>query len=292
MPVETAPLLLLSELRRRLNTTIDTDKASSAQVTDANLRLRELIQSASEIFSELCNQRRFDRYYATRYYTPWSLENDGDLLSAYELLLDADLLEIDTITNGDDTSITTGYQLMPRNQNEKRTILLNRNGSVYWTAPGGTDDPVNSIEIAGTWGYGGAFESSGDTVQDDPLSSSATTVTVTASSNFEVGMMLKCESEYLYVTALATDTTLTVKRAYNGTTATAHVSGTVLSYYVAEQQVRQQVSRLVSGTLEQIKSPMFGTVVIADVSLPVTVDEVPNDVLKAAERLKYRMRIG
>jgi len=66
-----------------------------------------------------------------------------------------------------------------------------------------------------------------DTVQDDPLSDSATTLNVSDGGNFEVGETIKIEDEYLRITAINTNT-LTVIRGVYGTTAASHVQTTAI----------------------------------------------------------------
>jgi hypothetical protein len=290
----TAPLLLLSELRRQMNS----EPSSSLSAGDraaADLRLRELIRSASGVFTQEANGRRFDRRYETRYYTPYNIQNDGDLLSSIELMLDADLRAVFTLTNGDDSTISSDdYQLIPRNSAEKSAIRLTPFRTVSWMIPS-TDDPVGSIEVAGLWGYGGEWISAGDTVQDDPLTATATTMNVTDGGNFEVDMVVRfgasdTNAEYALVTGIATNV-VTITRGYNGTTAAAHVKTTPLYYYRASDIVRRQIVRLCTWALEQAKSPMFGQSVVADVQIPTTIDTLPNDVRRVARQLRWPMRV-
>jgi hypothetical protein len=284
MTVTTAPLLLLSELQRNAHVGIS-DKLSAPEVLVAQNRLRDLIRQASEQFTLEANERRFDRYYDTRLYTARALVDDGDLFNSYELRLDADLRAVTTLTNGDDTAITASqYQLMPLNKNEKNTIHLGTDeDGTTWTY---SDDPVGAISVFGTWGYGGSFPSTGTTIQDNPLTSSATTVNVASATDLEIDMVLLAESEYMLITAIVANA-LTVERAYNGSTAAEHVQNTALSYYKASDVIRRQIVRIVQWSIEQAKSPMFGTVQVADVSIPVNIESMPSDVVKVARQLRW-----
>lgn len=292
----TAPLLLLSELKRQMNTTLSS-KLSDADTATANTRLRELIREASALFTVEANGRRFDQRVETQYYTPYSFENDGDLVSTYELSLSDDLLSINSITNGDGTAITEGYTLTPRNQTEKWGIRLSPMGTQYWTTSA-TDDPYDSVEVAGVWGYGGSWSTTGSTVGDDPLTAAATTIDVGdgGADNFEVDMVLKIGTEYLIVTAVTDNTsptadTVTAIRSYNGSTAVEHVLATAIYYYKADDIIRRAIVRLVSWALEQAKSPMFGTIQVADVSIPVNLESMPKDVVRSAKQVARRYRI-
>jgi hypothetical protein len=99
--------------------------------------------------------------------------------------------------------------------------------------------------VTGKWGWhdrwAEAWRSSSDTVQNNPLSSGATTITVAdadgtdaenESPRFQVGHLLKIENEYLRVLAVNTATNvLTVLRGVNGTTAASHSQNTAISVY-------------------------------------------------------------
>lgn len=290
----THALVLLSEYERRMNVaTSDKDAAP----TIPPQRRREIIAAASAAFTQEADGRRFDRYYDTRYYTPFSMENGGDLLNAYELILDADLQTVDVLTNGDSTTITSDqYQLLPFNLTEKSIIRLNTNGTITWATPT-TSDPAGSISLAAFYGYGGSFVSTGDSIQDDPLAADATTIDVTSGdNNFEVEMMLRIDNastgntEYVRVTSISTNT-LTVTRGYNGTTAEAQAKLTALDYFVADDLVREKVIRLTSWIIEQHKSPLFGNVAIGDILIPVVVDTMPADVRATAQQLRRPMRV-
>lgn len=67
------------------------------------------------------------------------------------LLLDADLVSITSITNGDGNTIpSTNYTLLPTNHTPKYAVKIKGSSSTAWTWQ---DDPEEAIEIAGSWGY-------------------------------------------------------------------------------------------------------------------------------------------
>ncbi|MBN2303077.1 MAG: hypothetical protein JXQ72_01280 [Anaerolineae bacterium] len=178
------------------------------------------------------------------------------------LLLDADLLSLDTLTNGDGNTIDSGaYHLRPAGEAVKSGVLLDRTQAVF--AHDG--DPVDAIQVAGTWGFHPAWPEawtdSGDSVQDNPLSASATTITVNDAdavgaagywARFAVGHLLRIESEYLHVLAVdAATNTLTVARGVNGTTAAAHVQDTGIDIYQPPEDVRQVCWRVAAWLYKQ-----------------------------------------
>ncbi len=109
-----------------------------------------------------------------------------------------------------------------------------------------------AVRIAGVYGwhrgYASAWEDSQDTIQAE-ISASTTTVTVGnadgtnqmgLANRFEVGQLLRIDSEYLAVTAVNTATNvLTVVRGCNGTTAASHAASTRVDIWRPDDLVRQ-----------------------------------------------------
>jgi hypothetical protein len=96
-------------------------------------------------------------------------------------------------------------------------------------------------------------------------------------------MVLRIGTEYLYVEALSGTGNLTaaVSRAYNGSIAAAHDTGTAIYRWKALPAVQSCIVRLIQLALEQDKSPTFGQRVIGDFTFPTTVDSYPKDVIAA-----------
>lgn len=108
-----------------------------------------------------------------------------------------------------------------------------------------------SVKIEGVWGYAddrdAAFEDSTDDVEDNPLSDSATSITVNdfdgadlwgVAPRFQPGQIARIESELVEITAAANDI-LTVVRARNGSTAAAHVQDTNIELWRPPEPVKQ-----------------------------------------------------
>lgn len=159
---------------------------------------------------------------------------------ATELLLDDDLLELTTLTNGDGSTIPLDNVILLPDDAPAGGVLLMAGSSFTWA-----QSPVQAVSINGLWGWhdrwGEAWRNSADTVQNNPLNSSATSLTVADADGldsdgetprFQVGHLLKIESEYLRVLAVNTVTNvLTVLRGVNGTTAVAHLQNTPIYTY-------------------------------------------------------------
>ncbi len=193
--------------------------------------------------------RAIDNYTHRRYYTEiQTWEFDGQA-SPFFLPDTLSITTLKTDEDGDGTfenSYTEGtdYYLYPLNHWPKTRAVIAPNGSYGGFASG----MRKAVEIDGLFGYGDGESSSpyltsGDAVGDDPLSSSATSITVADEGNFAVGQTIGIQDEQCYISAIAT-TTLTVARAQNGTTAASHVITTVIYIY-------QYPSPIVQATLIQ-----------------------------------------
>lgn len=137
---------------------------------------------------------------------------------------------------------------------EIATMLRLTNTSYNWYPLNCTAAP--KIYVTGIWGwnqdYSNAFDSV-DTVQDNPLSASATTITVSDADGadldgftprFSPGNLIRIESELIDITGVNTTTNvLTVRRGVNGTTAAAHVQTTAIAVYRVDERVDRIAAR-------------------------------------------------
>ena len=243
---------------------------SRDDIKDDNL-LKSKCFNASRLFDLACH-RHFFPVYETRYY-----DHPGDYVSAFtainnsRLLLDEDLLAVDTLTtdNGGTTIASADY-ILRRGKSSNfppfNNIELKTNGTTTIFSYSGT--PQESNAVTGWWGYhedwGNAWLDSGDTVQDDPLSDSATTVTVDNARNFEPQQLIRLGTEYAYIESINTTAeTLTVKRGVNGTTAASHLQDTTIYIY----QVQSDISEIVKQWavfLTRLKNSPYGVGGVAE----------------------------
>lgn len=173
-----------------------------------------------------------------------------------------DLLAVTTLTtkNGATTISSSDYNLKTANgtynQTPYRQVKLRIDGTTTAFEFDGTPDAAN--QIIGFWGYhadwANAWEDSGDTVQDNPLSSSGTTLLVTdvdgddingIPNRFKLQQLLQIQDEILWITDTnITDNTLTVRRGMNGTTAASHVQNTTISVFKPMDDVVEAMQTL------------------------------------------------
>jgi hypothetical protein len=233
-------------------TSIRTDKAIGTTKTSDDPMLRRFIRQSSRLW-DLWTSRHFVPYVATKQFSMSHVNGTS-------LKLRDDLLAVTTLTNADSTVITAGYyNLRPDNVYPKRTVELTTTSYSYWNFA----YPENRVQIAGIWGfhedYARAWGDSLDTVENNPLTSSATTITVNDSAGyddryltrFEVGDYLLIESEQVQIVAIPSSSALTVLRGVNGTTAAEHVQNTPIYVYRQTEDVRFAVREIVKWMYER-----------------------------------------
>lgn len=202
---------------------------ASADTADDTRLLNALQAAASQI--ERAAGRRF---------CPRRAALQHNFTSSLEVLLDDDLLELINLANGDGSAININ-DVIPVPDEPPFSLLRLTGGSAFiWNT-----SPLQVITITAIWGWhdrpADMWRSTGDTVQNNPLSSAAATLTVVdadgadsegQSPRFQVGHLLKIDSEYLRVTALNPATNvLTVLRGVNGTTPASHTLNTAIYTY-------------------------------------------------------------
>lgn len=114
----------------------------SAQPRD-DVFIERLLERASREFDGDCGQWFYAHQDARTYDVP-----KGRCLE-----LDAPLLTVTSITNGDDTTVeSTEYLLYPLNGPNKYEIRLKQSSSTLWQYTSG-GDTEGVITVRGTWGY-------------------------------------------------------------------------------------------------------------------------------------------
>ncbi len=213
-----------------------------------------------------------------------------DYQEGHQLMLyDQDLLSLTTLTNGDGNALST-YYLYPLRFSPKRWIELDKSGGDIFTY---STTPQRCIQVAGLWGYHAdydyAWASSLDTVQDNPLSNSATTLNVSDGNKFAIQQTIKIESEQLYITAIAPNA-LTVIRGVNGTTAASHVQTTAITIWIPDPDIVHWVTRLANWLYRQKDAPFEKTAfpAVGTVTIPAA---MPVDIAAAAKGYR-RVRVG
>lgn len=215
------------------------------------------------------------------------------------LILQDDLLDMLELTNGDGEEIAVGsYVLQPGRSTPYSTVKLR--GGEQWRA---NDDGniAGALSVTGLWGYHtdypSAFVDSLDTVKNNPLAAAGTSLSVASiagptedleSPRFQVGQLLRIEDEFVYLVGaqayVPTEQaptgfdTLTIVRAYNGTTAAAHAQGATIEIYRPEGFIVQACERLVKWRYTQRDTDSFDRTYNVGTGVATTPTAIPVDV--------------
>lgn len=257
-------------------------------------RLLEQIIQASALLQGAC-KRRFDEYVATVRYTARLVVNGGDLLDWYRLSLNADLKSASALAYdipfggviGDGTAITA-YDIIASEDaggssaNSGRELMLDAyNGTSFAS----TNNPRKSIALTGIWGFGGQWVSTGTTV-NTLQDSSSTSLVLAVVTDIEAGMVFKVGTEYEYAELVNVATkTVTVTRAYNGSTAASHSIGVTVYYWQAHPLIQGLIIRQLQWSEVQKNAPMSGSVTVGDFTFPVDTNGLPKDVYDTIYRV-------
>jgi len=230
-------------------TTLDAAKQqlriSSINITDDAL-LRFLLDAASAMVTEHTG-RHFVPVRETR-----TFDARGDHIDRRRLDLDADLLAVESITNGDGTAVAgDSYVLKPSNVDPKWRIRLKASSFLAWAYQ---DDWEDAIMVDGVWGYhedyAQAWVDTLDSVQNaGGLDASGQALAVSDAegtdaryrTRFAVGQVLRIDDEFLEVVEVTAGETnqLTVLRGVLGTTATAHDTGAQIASWAPLPDIEQ-----------------------------------------------------
>jgi hypothetical protein len=207
-----------------------------------------------------------------------------------ELWLYDDLLEVLALTNGDGTTMTatTDYLTVPYNAYPKYKIVLNPETSTYFETSD-TTDYMKAIQVNGIYGYHRNYSLawfSGTTLGAAMTDTTSTSVTLTASTNFEEGQIIKVDSEMMLVTDKPAATTLTVVRGWNGSTAATHLISASVYIWQAEPDITMacliQASRLYNR-----QNAIFGTIGGGEMgATPITLTKLDPDVQRIIEKFR------
>src|SRR3990167_8407606 len=237
----------LAEIKASLTAsgqTLTTDAADDAVI-------EKLLESASRYIDEMTGERSFYPRVETRYYS--IPESHGDTIwidgvqrsskNARELVVDDDLLEVISITNGDATSVTSAqYDLVPKNIYPKFAIRFKSSVSIVWE-----DDSSGNIEdviaVTAIWGYHDRYAqrgwTSGGTLGAAITTNSALTFTMSSGHSLAVGQVVKIDNELFNVSGVSSNTITVPKRGDNGSTAATHLTSVTVNIWNPQHDIRE-----------------------------------------------------
>ena len=202
--------------------------------TGDDVVIDQLLEQASRYIDSKCARWFYPRI-ETRYYSTPGVS---------ELSLDADLLEVIELLNGEDTEIeSTDYNLLPRNYSPKYSIELTDITSVVWESDssGGTEFV---IDLTGVFGFHDRYVDGWTTAGTLGAAMSDTTtasLTMTAAHTVAIGEILRIDNELFIPSAVATNAVTLVARGDNGSTAATHSNGATVEVWQPMEEARNAV---------------------------------------------------
>lgn len=194
-------------------------QTATVDATD-DVQIDNLLNAASRWIDKFTGRFFYPRY-ETRYY---------DIPESRRLFVNADLLDLSTLTNGDGTTISSSdYVLEKRNFSPKFAVKLKDNVDTSWEVDSDSGwEQV--IEVLGTWGYhddyARAWVAAGTLAAQ--MAAGATSATLTAGHTIETGEIIKIDNEIMQGVISSSDTFTPTRRGDNGTTDGLHVIASVV----------------------------------------------------------------
>jgi len=254
--------------------------SSTDAVDDAFIE--QLIESVSR-YVDKKTHRVFYPYIDTRSF---------DMPCGRRLYLDADLLELTTLTNGDDSVIAaTDYILLSKNISPKWGIkLLDSSDEIWETNDDGSTEQV--IDVLGWWGYHNEYDHAwlADTTINEALSASDLTITMTSVSNLQIGQILKIENEIVIVRSISSTNVTMIRRGENGTTAATHDTGKTVYIWQVVPDIRNACLDIVNNLYHRRSGQnVNGVAQITATGIVITPQDIPSI---AADMIKNYTRAG
>lgn len=202
----------------------------------------DLLESASRFLDDKTG-RQFYPSIETRLY---------DYPTSKELRLNADLLEVISLTNGDGIAIaSTDYVLETANRTPYWKLRLRQTATTYWL-PDTSNGTEQAIELNGCFGFRSNYTQRAWKLAGTlgAAISDTTTLAFTMSSGHTVsaGHILKIGTEIYNVDTVATNTITPLTRGDNGSTAATHSNGASVYSWEPEEQARNAVLEIANSS--------------------------------------------
>lgn len=234
------------------------DEAKSeqkAQSAGDDAKFTRALRAASSRIDLLMHSRR-------PFFMPWIEQREfvvsPGAINSYENLFyfSGNLLALDAASHGSTTLVIgTDADIWTPLASPSHALRLLQAGANWYTYCTDTLQPSRLL-ITGTWGFHRDYPNAWlavDTLQAAIVTAGATTLTVADVDGLDpynrtprigVGNLLRIDSEFMEVVATNTSTqVVTVRRAANGSTATAHNNGTGVDVWQVEEEIKYVTAR-------------------------------------------------
>jgi hypothetical protein len=240
---------------------------------------------------------RYIDTHSNRFYFPMVETHLFDLPYSYRenIILDGDLLEVTSFTNGDGVAISSSNYLLKSTRPPYWAISLRDTSTVGWTtSAAGSVQQV--LSLIGTWGYHDNYAARA-WLQVGTLSAAITDTTTLAFSattghSIVAGNVLKIGSEIYNVVTAGTNTITPVARGDNGSTAATHLISTAIYAWQPMEGAKESALELSNSLYNKRFGKSTGdSAVITAAGVILTPQDVPATVkmfIKKMERHAWR----
>lgn len=195
-----------------------TPSAAQSEYANYFAYLRDILYSSGAWLSRYV-ERTFvpERYTDTFYFADLTRTQ----MARGDLTLRDDVLELHAVTWDGAELANTSYRMLDATLQTSRILRFSPQASLSVNA----SDFSAGVEVDATWCFH-AFAPDAWTQVDASVTlanTTATSISVTDGTAYEVLQYLRCEDELMHITAISSNT-LTVRRAVNGSTAAAHTA--------------------------------------------------------------------
>lgn len=216
-----------------------TSRNGTASIDSADdVVIDQLLESSSRYIDDQTSRFFYPRI-ETRVYSIPEYPNDSRQLD-----FEADLQEVISFLNGDNTSISsTAYNLLPKNDTPKFALEIKQTSSIVWQSDSNGDSDC-VLDVVGIYGYHNnyseAWKTAG-TLGAAITDTSTLAFTMTAGHILSVGKIVKIDNELFIIDTIATNTITPLKRGDNGSTSATHLNGATVYIYEPMQSLRHAI---------------------------------------------------
>jgi len=192
------------------------------------------------------------------------------------LYLDDDMLEIITLTNGDDATIpSTAYNLIPKNDSPHYAIKLNY--TYYWTIDS-TYGADFAVDVSAIWGFHNAYSQRGwkaVTTLAEALDISELPWDLTDASTLEANDILRVGNELAIIASKSGNTVTVHARGENGSTAATHDNAASVYVWQPMPEINQACKQIAQNVYRRFGANSTDEQIVTAAGLVITPRDVP-----------------
>jgi len=230
--------------------------------------IQDILEAVSRYIDGMTCRTFYPRVETRSYDTPMQ----------HGLELDDDLLEVITLTNGDDNTIpSTEYNLIPKNYSPHFEIRLNAVSSYAWVQDG-TYGPDFAVDVSAIWGFHNSYSQRGwkaVTTLAEALDISELPWDLTDASTLEANDILRVGNELAIVASKSTNTVTVHARGENGSTAATHDNAATVYVWQPMPEINQACKQIAQNVYRRFGSNSTDEQIVTAAGLVITPRDVP-----------------